>query len=93
MFECICKLYDFLLGKADVHEPDLKRPKLMGHPGMIMAPPPGMMYPLVPGMVPPVGMQVMPGMVPLPMGGVPAMVMMNPRLVELLFFQFSSHLL
>ena len=64
------------LGKADVpQEPDMKRQRMMGPQGVFVGPPPGMMYPVMPGMVPPAGMHVMPGMVPLPMGGPPPMMM------------------
>ena len=67
------------LGRADVGEPDSKRPRLMG---MAMGGPPGMMYPaIMPGMAPPPMMQ--PGMPPQVMPGMaPPMMMMQPPRVQ-----------
>lgn len=62
------------LGRADVGEPDSKRPRLMG---MAMGGPPGMMYPAVmPGMAPPPVMQA--GMPPQIMPGMAPPMMMQP---------------
>ena len=78
---CIITLYlilaplFFLTGRADVSEPDSKRPKLMGMP---MGAPHGMMFPLMPGMAPP---GLVPGMNPVmvpPPGPPPPMMMERP---------------
>lgn len=71
----------FPIGKANVSEPDSKRPKLMGGVMVGGAPPPGMMYPVMPGMGPPGVMPpmapLMPGMVPPPAAVAPPPMMMQ----------------